>query len=245
MNTLASPRIALVGDHNPAVVAHQCIPRALELARAAADVDLEWDWIATDAIDAANPAGTLARFSGVWLVPASPYHSMQGALAAVRFARETHRPFLGTCGGFQHALIEFARNVAGIAGADHAETHPEGPELVVTRLACSLVDQSGTITFTPGSRLHDIFGGAPTHEGYRCNYGPNPAWRARLEAAGFRFTGFDESGAIRAGELPGAIHPFFIGTLFQPERSASTGLAHPLITAFARAAATIAHDVNV
>ena len=160
---------------------------------------------------------------------------MDGALAAVRHARERNLPFLGTCGGFQHALIEFARDVAGIAAADHAETNARTTDPVVTALSCSLVDQTGGIIFTPGSRMHAIFGGRPAHEGYHCNYGVNPAYRARLEAAGLRFTGFDPAGDIRAFELPR--HRFFLGTLFQPERSALQGVSHPLIKALVAALA--------
>jgi CTP synthase (UTP-ammonia lyase) len=160
---------------------------------------------------------------------------MAGALAAIRFARETGRPFLGTCGGFQHALIEFARYVCGVPDADHAETNPDGAALVVTPLACSLVEKTDRIIFTPNSRLHAIFNGQPALEDYRCRYGLNPVWRTRLETAGLRFTGLDTGGEVRAGELPS--HPFFIGTLFQPERSALRGDRHPLITAFVRAAA--------
>jgi CTP synthase (UTP-ammonia lyase) len=74
-----------------------------------------------------------------------------------------------------------------VRDADHAETNPGGAELVVTALACSRVEKTGGITFTPGSRLHTIFGGKPTTEGYRGSYGLNPAWRARLEAAGVCF----------------------------------------------------------
>ncbi len=105
---------------------------------------------------------------------------------------------------------------------------------MVAALDCALVETTGDVTFTPGSRLHAIFGGKPAHEGYRCRYGPNPAWRARLEAAGMCFSGFDPDGAVRAGELPA--HPFFVGTLFQPERSALRGERHPLISALVRAA---------
>jgi CTP synthase (UTP-ammonia lyase) len=233
--------IALVGEYRESVVAHRAIPRALELARAATGARITWEWIRTDEIDPdSDPPAlkrsrkTLAGFAAVWAVPATPYASMEGALAAIQFARETGRPFLGTCGGFQHALVEFARNVCGVVAADHAETSPHGTELVVTPLACSLVEETGGITFTPGSRLHGIFGGSSTTEGYHCNYGPNPAWRDRFEAAGLRFTGRDDAGEVRAGEL--AAHPFFIGTLFQPERSALRGEGHPLITAFVRAA---------
>jgi CTP synthase (UTP-ammonia lyase) len=224
-------RLALIGDYDAAKTAHVAIPRALELARQAAGANLDWEWIGTDRV--LNPAETLAGFSGAWVTPGSPYVSMNGAIAAIRHARESHLPFLGTCGGFQHALIEFARDVAGIAQADHAETNAGAADLVVTALSCSLVDKSGGITFTPGSRMHAIFRGRPTQEGYHCNYGVNPAYRARLEAAGLRFTGFDAAGDIRAFELPG--HPFFLGTLFQPERAALAGATHPLVGAFVAA----------
>jgi CTP synthase (UTP-ammonia lyase) len=226
-------RIALVGDHNPQVIAHAAIPRALEIACAATGAKLEWAWIGTE--DIADDARTLAGFSGVWVVPASPYRNTNGALAAIRRAREQGLPFLGTCGGFQHALIEFARNVAGIPAAGHAEIPGSGTDLIVTPLTCGLVEKSGDIIFLPGSRLHGIFAGRPAHEGYHCSYGVNPAYRARLEAAGLRFTGFDPAGDIRAAELPA--HPFYIGTLFQPERSGLRGEQHPLVQAFVRAVA--------
>ena len=223
-------RLALIGDYNPEVVAHRAIPLALELARKNTGITCGWDWFGTDTIT--DAPHQLAEYRGVWCVPGSPYRSMAGALAAIRFARESQRPFLGTCGGFQHALIEFARNVIGVTGADHAETNAAASDLVVTPLACSLVGQHGDITFTPGSQLHPLFGGRPAHEGYHCSYGPNPVYRARFEAAGLRFSGFDCEQQIRAMELPS--HPFFIGTLFQPERSALQGRRHPLIEAFVR-----------
>ena len=226
-------RLALVGDFNPQVIAHAAIPRALELAGAATGARVEWTWLGTETI--ADGAAALAGFSGVWVVPASPYRNMAGALAAIRLAREQGLPFLGTCGGFQHALIEFARNAAGLPAAGHAEIPASGADLVVTPLACALVEKTGDITFAPGSRLHAIFGGRPVREGYHCSYGVNPAHRSRLESAGLRFTGFDAAGDIRAAELPS--HPFFIGTLFQPERSALRGEQHPLVQAFVRAVA--------
>lgn len=227
-------RLALIGDHDARKTAHVAIPQALELARKGTGTNLDWEWIGTDRVF--NAAESLADFTGVWLTPGSPYASMDGALAAARHAREQNLPFLGTCGGFQHALIEFARDVAGVTGADHAETNARAADPVVTALGCSLVDRIGGITFTPGSRLHGIFGGRPAQEGYHCNYGVNPAYRARLEAAGLRFTGFDAAGEIRAFELPG--HRFFHGTLFQPERSALRGVSHPLIEALAAAVAS-------
>jgi CTP synthase (UTP-ammonia lyase) len=227
--------IALVGDFSPAVTAHRAIPLALELARAAVPAagKLSWEWVGTAEIS--DAPRVLASYSAIWLVPASPYESMQGALAAVRFAREARRPFLGTCGGFQHALIEYARNVAGLASADHAETSPTADTLVVAPLACSLVEKSGDLTLTPGSHLAAAYARTTAHEGYHCNYGLNPAHRTTLERAGLYFTAFDENGDVRAAELPVSEHPFFVGTLFQPERAALRSEVPPLVRAFVRA----------
>lgn len=224
--------IALVGDYNERVIAHTAIPLALKLASTALDAKVDWSWIETTAIR--NDPNNLAEFTAIWVVPGSPYKNMDGALTAIRFARETYRPFLGTCGGFQHALIECARNVCGIHDATHAETDPNSNSLVVTSLLCSLVGKNGHISFTLGSQLYTIFKGQETNEEYHCNYGLNPEWKTRLEKGGIHFTGFDTEDQVRAFELN--THPFFIGTLFQPERSALRGEQHPLIKAFIEAA---------
>ena len=92
-------------------------------------------------------------FSGLWCVPTSPYRSMEGALLAIRYARESGVPFLGTCGGFQHAVIEYARNVLGWADAEHAETAPDAARAVISLLECPLVETSGVVRFVPGSRI--------------------------------------------------------------------------------------------
>ncbi len=230
-----APAIALVGDYSPDVIAHQAIPRALELSNRDLGTKVTWAWVHTR--DLHDASRDLANFAAVWVVPASPYENMAGALAAIRWARETKRPLLGTCGGFQHMLIEFARDVAGLAGADHAESNPEGGTLVVTRLSCSLVEKSGNVHFTAGSRLQQIYGGPTADERYRCNYGLNPGYAAALEKAGMLFTARDDSGEIRAAELPVTMHPFFLGTLFQPERAALRGETPPLARALVAAVA--------
>ncbi len=227
--------IALVGDYSPQVIAHQAIPRALELARADTSADVAWRWVLTR--DLRDPARDLADCAAVWVVPASPYANEVGALAAIRFARETQRPFLGTCGGFQHALLEFARDVAGLADAGHAETNPAAATLVVTPLSCALVEKTADLRFAPGSRLRAAYGRDTAHEGYHCNYGVNAAHRTTLERAGLNFTAFDTAGEIRGAELPASAHPFFVGTLFQPERAALRGEMPPLVRAFVTAVA--------
>src|SRR5687767_8764466 len=103
-------RIGLIGDYDRTVPAHQAIPIALNLAKGALGMPLWWEWVPTDAI---QNASRITGFNGVWCVPASPYRNMDGALCAIQFAREQARPFLGTCGGFQHAIVEYARNVLG------------------------------------------------------------------------------------------------------------------------------------
>jgi CTP synthase len=225
--------IAVVGDYSEKVTAHRAIPRALELARAVSGADVGWEWIPTRRIS--DAAGELAGYGGVWMAPATPYENMQGALGAVRWAREGGRPLFGTCGGFQHALLEFARGAAGVACADHEESNPGGAALVVTRLSCSMVEKTGTVHFAQGSLLGLANGAPSATEGYRCSYGFNPAYRAALESAGLRFTVWDDAGEVRGAELPG--HPFFAGVLFQPERAALRGVTPPLALAFVKAVA--------
>jgi CTP synthase (UTP-ammonia lyase) len=232
MSTAVSS-IALVGDYSPDVPAHQAIPRAFELLAAETGREVAWRWVGT--IEIHDAARDLAEFSAVWLVPASPYQNMAGALAAVRWTRETRRPFLGTCGGFQHALIEFGRNVAGLSQADHAESNPSGSGLMITQLSCPLVEQTAPLHFVAGSLIQQAYARSTATEGYHCRFGLNPDYRAVLERAGLRFTAFDAEGAIRAAELPREIHPFFVGTLFQPERAALRGEIPPLVRAFVQA----------
>ena len=109
-----TPRIALVGDRSPHVVSHTRIPLLLEALAVRDRLVLDAYWIPTE--DAARE-GAVRGFDAVWVVPGSPYRSEEGAVAAIRHARVAGVPFLGTCGGFQHALLEFARNAAGLPDA--------------------------------------------------------------------------------------------------------------------------------
>ena len=125
--------IALIGDQSPHVPAHRAIPHALRLAGESHHGTIVWRWVDSDMIKHARR--DLSTYDGIWVVPGSPYRNMTGVLDAIRFARETRYPFLGTCGGFQHAVIEFARNVALLPDADHAETAPEAAVPVIAPLA--------------------------------------------------------------------------------------------------------------
>uniref|UniRef100_UPI00398FBF3A glutamine amidotransferase-related protein n=1 Tax=Pseudomonas fluorescens TaxID=294 RepID=UPI00398FBF3A len=134
--------LALIGAYDPQVTAHQAIPLALQQASAQQGLTIHAQWLATDTL---LDAQSLQPFDGFWSVPASPYRDIDGALRAIRFAREQRRPFLGTCGGFQHAVLEYARNVLGWADAEHGELAPDAPRAVIAPLACALVETTAPL----------------------------------------------------------------------------------------------------
>lgn len=231
-------RIGLVGEYDASVSAHQAIPPSLLGAARSLDLSLAFEWLPTDQIASTE---SVSGFDGIWCVPSTPYRSMDGVLLAIRHARESGTPFLGTCGGFQHAIIEYARNVLGWSDADHAETSPDTARAVISPLACSLVETTERVNLFPGSRLAGIYEASEIFEGYRCRYGLNPEFRQALLAGPLRGAANDATGEIRAVELSG--HPFFLATLFQPERAGLKGMTSPVVKAFvqactARAAAT-------
>jgi CTP synthase (UTP-ammonia lyase) len=223
-------RIGLIGDYDAAVLAHQAIPRSLALAGETVSASVHYEWVPTREI---RDESRIDTFDGVWCEPASPYRSVEGALRAIRFAREHERPFLGTCGGFQHAIVEYARNVLGWPDAEHAETAPNAARPVITPLTCTLVEKTDTIRFRKGSILAAAYGCLETIEGYHCSYGINPAFLSAIFSGPLRVSAEDAAGEVRAVELER--HPFFVATLFQPERAALTGKTPPLAAAFVRA----------
>src|SRR6476469_7501531 len=168
--------IALVGDRSPSIRAHARIPLLMEALRRRDDLVLDPYWVPSEAAHEG-----LDDFAGIWVVPGSPYRDREGALAAVRTARERGIPFLGTCGGFQHAVLELARDVCGIPDAGHAEYGPEG-EQVIVELACSLVGHEGAIRYAPGSLMQRIMGVERSVERYHCSYGLDPRYIGTLEA---------------------------------------------------------------
>lgn len=229
--TQPMPRIALVGDRSANVRAHARIPALLDVLLEREGIAIDAYWIATP--DAAE--ADLTGFDAIWVAPGSPYESADGAFAAVRTARERGLPFLGTCGGFQHALIEFARDVCGLSGVENAEVAPEAAEHLIVPLECSLKGHEEAVMIVPGTLAAKISGAGRRTERYHCDYGLNPDYLERLSEGGLRFSGFDDGGQVRIAELPG--HPFFLCTLFQPELHGDGTQPHPVIVALAAAAA--------
>ena len=226
--------IGLIGDFDPQVAAHRAIPLAVRAAADALGLSVTApQWLPTGSIAA---SASVERFDGLWCVPGSPYRSMEGALRAIEHARQNGVPFLGTCGGFQHAVVEYARNVLGWADAEHGETAPGATRAVIAPLACELVEAAAAVRLLPGTRIAAAYGGAEAMETYHCRYGLNPQFRAALVGGPLRAAADDAAGEVRAVELDG--HPFFVATLFQPERAALAGRPAPLVSAFLSACAS-------
>jgi CTP synthase (UTP-ammonia lyase) len=226
MRVMATAKLALVGDRSPSVRAHGRIPLLIDALRRREGLVLDPYWIPS------TEADDLQDFDGIWVVPGSPYTDPDKVVAAVRTAREREIPFLGTCGGFQHAIMELAESLAGIEAPRHAEYGIEEGAIIV-ELECSLVGHEGPITYRPGTLIQRIAGVERSLERYHCSYGIAPGHVTTLEAAGVVFGAHDDDGAPRALELAG--HPFFLGTLFQPELAGDGTRAHAVIRAFAEA----------
>jgi CTP synthase (UTP-ammonia lyase) len=218
----------VLGDRNPAAITHQELDAAIKVL----PTGVRARWVGTDTPEAQRTR----EADGVWLVPGSPYRDDAAAYSAITSARTSGQPFLATCGGFQYTVIEFARNVASIPDAEHAETSPGAAELVVSRLACSLVGQERRVRTVPGSRLAELCGLEPFVGFHWCNYGLDDRYVDRLTAHGLRVSAFAEDAGVEAVELPATTHPFFIATLFQPQIGSLAGQPlHAIIRAFVAA----------
>lgn len=225
----------IIGDFDPAVRAHHVIADALQHSADSLSLDIETRWLPTSCLDDASAGDDLAACDAIWCGPCGPYVNAGGALRAIRRAREEGIPFLGTCAGFQHAAIEYARTVLGLSGADHGESNPAAAERVIAPLLQPIFERTGPVMLDPGSRAAGIYGRTAAAERFRCRFGLNPEYVRPLHRAGLRVSGVDDMGCPTVIELPG--HRFFIATLFMPERTSRPGAPHPLVTAYVRAAA--------
>lgn len=225
-NAARKARIAVLGDRDAGYVTHRELDAALALFPDWVDAR----WIATDSAG----ARALEERDGLWVAPGSPYRDNDAVLAAIAYARENEIPMLATCSGFQYAVVEFARNVAGLHAA-HAEIEPEAEMPVVTPLRCSLVGETRSVSCVSGTRIGEICGLAPFEGFHWCSFGLADSFIEPLSAAGLTIGAHAEDAGVEAVEL--SSHTFFIGTLFQPQVGASDGRAlHPLIRAFLVAA---------
>jgi CTP synthase (UTP-ammonia lyase) len=223
-------KLAIIGDYNDNFRPHKATNEAIKHSIEKYNIQLDFEWISTDTIESEFEK-IISTYSGFWIAPGSPYKSMTGALKIIRHTRENNIPTIGTCGGFQHMVIEFARNVLGITDAEHAEYDPYSSKLVVNPLSCSLAGQTLEIELTDkSSKTFNIFGTEKINEKYYCNFGLNPEYQNQLDENGFRIVGTDNLKEARILELEN--HLFFIATLFVPQDNSTEEKPHKLVTEF-------------
>jgi CTP synthase (UTP-ammonia lyase) len=215
--------IAVVGDFDASHETHSSLDAAVGHSGGITR------WIATDAVDERELKGS----DGIFIAPVSPYRDFEGALRAIEWARTNDVPTLGTCAGFQHMVIEFARNVAGLRNANHAEYGRDGDLMLIDQLACSLAGQTMDVTLAQGSAAQKAYGADQTTERYYCRFGLNPEFLPALVDHGLAISGTDAEGEPRIIELPS--HRFYVGTLFVPQVRSTPDVPHPLIEAFVNA----------
>jgi CTP synthase (UTP-ammonia lyase) len=240
-------RIGILGDFNPEFPSHHATANSLQHAAHKLNLKVESEWIPTPSLTASGGETNLESFDGLWAAPGSPYKSFEGMLKGIEFARRRDWPFLGTCGGFQYALIEFARNVLKISDADSAENNSGSKNIVIYPVACAMPGRKGDapklagkmpeIRLRPGSYLQSFYGKDKevVTEEFFCNFEVNPEYEWATMEAGFPVVARGTQNEIRAIESP--THRFFIATLFQPQLSSTEKKPHPVVMAFVQAAA--------
>ena len=240
-------RIGILGDFNGDFRSHHATNDALQHAARKLHMEVESEWVPTASLAGEGATKALEGFDGLWASPGSPYKSFDGMLNGIEFARSRDWPFLGTCGGFQYAFIEFARNVLNIADADTAENNSGSKNVIIYPVACAVPDRKGNapklsgavpeIRLRPGSYLQSFYGKQQetVTEEFFCNFEINPEFEWAAMEAGFPVVARGPQGEIRAIESP--VHRFYIATLFQPQLSSSEKNPHPIVLAFVQAAA--------
>jgi CTP synthase (UTP-ammonia lyase) len=233
--------IGIIGDYQKGYGSHDEIESSIEHSAAQLGLKVEFTWLPTK--DLERHEINLAQFDGLWCSSGSPYKSIKGALQGITYARETRIPFLGTCGGCQHALLEIARNCLGIADAEHAEYDPGASIMFISKLTCSLAGQAMPLELADHSLASKLYGGKKkVVEKYYCNFGLKRQYEHLLEAGKVKISGSDiseeaikneEDSQARIFEMPE--HPFFVATLFVPQVSSTVTDPHPIITGFLQA----------
>jgi CTP synthase (UTP-ammonia lyase) len=240
---MRSLRITILGDFDRRKQSHWATEAALFHAASKLDLRVEPRWLGTATCVAPDALQPLVASHGVWGAPGSPYQRPDGMLRALREVREHDVPYLGTCAGFQYALIEYTRNVLGVADADSAENTPGAENVVITPVVCEAPETStprlsgaGVARVVPGTLVERLCGPGDLRGEYFCSFETNFAFVPRWQRAGLAIAATGAEGEMRAFELPA--RAFFVATLFQPQLSSSFDIPHPLVLGFLRACAS-------
>ncbi|MBU6243588.1 MAG: CTP synthase [Actinomycetales bacterium] len=243
--------VGLVGKYIDLPDAYLSVTEALRAGGFHNDCKVEIRWVTSD--DCATMEGArshLADVDAICVPGGFGVRGIEGKLGALRFARETGTPVLGLCLGLQCMVIEYARNVAGLAGANSLEFDETTPHPVVATMAdqrdvvSGERDMGGTMRLglypaklQEGSQVARAYGLPYVDERHRHRYEVNNAYRSRLEDAGLVISGTSPDGRlVEFVELPAAVHPFFVATQAHPEFRSRPTRAHPLFVGLIRAA---------
>jgi len=201
-------------------------------------------WIPSDELIAGGVEDVLGRTDGILVPGGFGIRGVEGKIEAIRFARESKIPYLGLCLGLQCAVIEFARNVCGLEGANSSEFDPNTPHPVIDLLPEQegVVDMGGTMRLgaypceiLPGSLAERSYGEQLIHERHRHRYEVHPKYHGILQEHGMVFSGMSPSRRlVEIIELPD--HPYFIAGQFHPELKSRPTRPHPLFREFVGAA---------
>jgi CTP synthase len=237
-------KVALVGKYVQLNDAYLSVVEALRHACLAQDASLDLHWICAEQIEQQGAAALLAGMDAVVVPGGFGNRGVDGKVAAIRWAREQRVPFLGLCLGMQCAVIEWARNQAGLAGATSAELDPHSPHPVIALLPeqQDVVDLGGTMRLgvypcrlTPGTLGQRLYGEEVVYERHRHRYEFNNAYRQQFQAAGYTISGSSPDGRlVELVEL--SDHPFFTACQYHPEFLSRPGKPHPLFRGLIAAA---------
>lgn len=255
--------IGLVGKYIDLPDAYLSVTEALRAGGFAHRTKVNLRWIPSDECESADGAAqNLAELDGICVPGGFGIRGIEGKLGALRFARENKIPVLGLCLGLQCMVIEFARNVAGLAGASSTEFDSDTPVPVIATMAeqvdiINSGDMGGTMrlglyeaALSTGSLAADLYGSALVHERHRHRYEVNNAYREQIGAAGLSFSGTSPDGTlVEFVELPRDVHPFYIATQAHPELMSRPNKAHPLFSglieaSLARQQASLLFDID-
>ena len=247
LHPTASVRIALVGKYMGVEDSYVSIVEALRhggIAHRAEVAITKVDAETLEPLTDAEVAARLAQFDGILVCPGFGARGVEGKVKAIRYAREHRVPFLGICYGMQWAVVEFARHVCGLEGANTTEVDPHTPHPVIDLLPeqKAVTDKGGTMRLglypcrlAPGSLAAAAYGTDQVAERHRHRYEVNNAYLDILTRAGLRVTGvYPDKNLVEIVEL--ADHPWFVGTQFHAEYRSRPTRPHPLYRDFIGAA---------
>jgi CTP synthase len=236
--------IAIVGKYVTLKDAYLSVIEALKHGGFHHGARVNLTWIPSDELIAGGVEEILGRADGILVPGGFGIRGVEGKVEAIRFARESKIPYLGLCLGLQCAVIEYARNVCGLQGANSSEFDPETPHPVIDLLPEQedVVDMGGTMRLgaypcdiSAGSLAERCYSEPLIHERHRHRYEVNPSYHGILQEYGMAFSGMSPSRRlVEIIELPD--HPFFIGGQFHPELKSRPTRPHPLFREFVGAA---------